>query len=126
MRRTSLLVSAVIVLAGCSSSSAPAPSEVEAGLNTGVNLDASADATGDDGTDVCNHAAVVTYACSPLPMGEGSCQGGPPQAGDAGSDMSYPLGCVATLPMCDPFYPNVALTCSCGSSGPMATWSCPE
>jgi hypothetical protein len=127
MRQASSLVFAVSVftLAGCSGSSAPEPTDAEPGLNSDVDVDASVDATGDDGTDLCDHAAGVTYNCTPLPLSEGPCQGGPPQAGDAGSDVSYPLGCVATIPMCSPFYPTETLTCSCSSIGPMAMWTCP-
>jgi hypothetical protein len=78
----------------------------------------------DDGSDTCDHAATTTYGCSPMPAGEGACQGGPPQAGDAGSDVSYPLGCVATLPSCNPFFAGEATTCSCTPLGMTAMWVC--
>jgi len=86
--------------------------------------DAEADGGPDDGSDTCDHAATTTYGCSPMPAGEGACQGGPSQAGDAGSDVSYPLGCVATLPSCNPFFAGEATTCSCTPLGMTAMWVC--
>jgi hypothetical protein len=60
-----------------------------------------------------------------MPPSEGACEGGPPQAGDAGPAASYPLGCVATLPSCNPLYGGEAMTCSCTPLGMTAMWVCP-
>jgi hypothetical protein len=124
----SMMAVALFTCAACSaSSSSPAPSDA-GGLEPDADAaidGASTDGSPADANDTCNHPATTTYACSPMPPSEGACEGGPPQAGDAGPAASYPLGCVATLPSCNPLYGGEAMTCSCTPLGMTAMWVCP-
>jgi hypothetical protein len=124
---TAMAVASFLCAACSASSSSPAPNDA-GGLEP--DADAAVDGASTDGSldganDTCNHPATTTYACSPMPPNEGACEGGPPQAGDAGPAVSYPLGCVATLPSCNPLYGGEAMTCSCTPLGMTAMWVCP-
>jgi hypothetical protein len=118
-------------LAACSSTS-PGPASTDGGGAVADAADATADGALDgevddapgDSSNPCNHPPTTTYSCSSLPNDEGACVGGPPQAGDAGGGASYPIGCVATVPACNAFYPGQPLTCTCTPLGMMASWAC--
>jgi len=126
MRKLLTLCFGVTLASTACSASSSAPSVNDAGA---PGADAGSDAANLDGSvvdagDSCDAPASTTFACAAMPPGEGACQGGPPQAGDAGVGSSYPIGCVATLPSCNPFYAGEAMTCSCTPLGMTAMWVC--
>jgi hypothetical protein len=85
----------------------------------------STDAGPPSDASVCDHPAIPIYACPPLPLSEvsGTCQGGPPAAGDYGADASYPLDCVVTLPSCDPNSGGPS-RCTCSLLQMNHFWAC--
>jgi hypothetical protein len=111
-------------LAACSSSSSTSPPGDASTVADAFADGASSDAGLEDANEGCDAPATTTYSCESMPASEGACEGGPPQAGDAGPEASYPLGCVATLPTCNPFYAGEAMTCSCTPLGMTAKWVC--
>jgi hypothetical protein len=70
---------------------------------------------------VCDHPAIPMYTCSPLPLNEGTCPGGP---GALTADASYVNGCKATLPLCDPNAPASPLVCLCTTLQMAPIWIC--
>jgi hypothetical protein len=111
-------------LTACSSSTV-APPPAPMGLNpVDAGSDgAPGDGSADDGND-CNHGPATTFACTPMPSGEGPCEGGPLKSDDAGAGQSFPIGCVASLPSCSSFYAGQVQTCSCKPLGMTAMWAC--
>jgi hypothetical protein len=92
---------------------APAPPDASASMDAGIASEAS----------VCDHAAIPLYGCSPLPLKEGICQGGPPDSGDEEADASYPIDCLVTLPSCDPSS-GAPLRCKCSVLQMNSFWAC--
>src|ERR1700685_383144 len=83
-------------------------------------------------TSPVNHCPAPTmqqFSCEPIPAGSVGCVGGCGSAcgvidktADQEADETFPVGCVATLTVCEPEYPDEALNCNCemnadGSAG---------
>ena len=78
----------------------------------------------------CDAPAQTKYSCNSIdPTAEG-CVGDPALGAEAGANpTTYPLGCVAELPYCSPYYPDThGQPCKCDNlhvldAGPQ--WVCP-
>jgi hypothetical protein len=84
----------------------------------------------DDDDNTCGHPDKAMYSCEPVPVGTpDSCTGGP--GGDflglpvQDPDKAFPVGCRATLPICEAYYPGSVQTCDCTGGGMYVGWGCP-
>lgn len=80
----------------------------------------------------CTHPDRATYSTAPQAAGTPGCSGTPHAfAAPAVPDPSatFSAGTTITLPICHPYYPTFAATCSCTSvtsdGGPGFEWVCP-
>jgi hypothetical protein len=78
----------------------------------------------DAGDAGCNAPDATTYSCMPQSLEAGGCT---PTGDDGGSHVSYPLGCLASLPTCSAFSNGAsAQTCNCEVLFDAApAWICP-
>lgn len=97
-----------------------APETREAPLDASVESDAGIA----NDASLCDRVARTIYECAPLPLNEGTCLGAPLPAGADGADASYPLGCTARVPSCDPTSPGGPQVCECMVLEMAPFWAC--
>ena len=123
---TSYVLPALAILGALSPASCGARTGLGASETPEVAHDASVatDAGISNDASLCDHVVTTTYECGALPLKEGTCPGGPPPAGTDGADASYPLGCLARVPSCDPSSPGEPLVCKCTILEMAPFWTC--
>jgi hypothetical protein len=69
---------------------------------------------------------VTTFGCEPVPVTDVDAGGCTVPNADGGSPVTYPLGCISTLPGCSVVSNYTSpVTCYCTAFGQSAEFQCP-